>query len=298
MTSLDIYLNILNNKTLLEYPFKYCLVDKNKRPYKSNGELAKPNCEEDFSKFEEIDLDKLEEYEGLGVSIQASHITAIDVDHCFSEPFNANSLDERGKEIINLFKNYCYIEFSFSGTGLRIFFKLSSKINNYKEKYFIKNSKNQIEFYLPEESIRYVTITGRTLYNNELNDLSDNNEFINTLHIFLDKYMKRTVKTKNVNLLLDEDKDINELLRLTKILYLKNYEFQDLWFSKAPGSNSDESERDFHILTYLYNNVTKNKEKLKIIFESSPYFKSKDKKHMYKWEQGNYRYFNFMYQRL
>ena len=35
--------------------------------------------------------------------------------------------------------------------------------------------------------------------------------------------------------------------------------------------------------------------KAKEVFEMSPFFKSKDRKHVYKWERSDHRYFNYLY---
>ena len=98
------------------------------------------------------------------------------------------------------------------------------------------------------------------------------------------------VKTDKV-----ETRTYEELLKLTKAKYLKDMTFQNLWFTPAPGSGSNESERDYHLVAYLYENITQDKELLKKIFETSPFFKSKDFKHRNKWTQQDGRYFNYLY---
>jgi hypothetical protein len=87
-------------------------------------------------------------------------------------------------------------------------------------------------------------------------------------------------------------------MKKVKSLYLKDIEFQDLWFGEAKGSGSTESQDDYHLLCLLYNNVTTDKDKLQELFEMSPYFSTKDYKHLNKWKYGNYRYYNYMYERL
>ena len=37
---------------------------------------------------------------------------------------------------------------------------------------------------------------------------------------------------------------------------------------------------------------------LKKIFENSPYFKSKDQKHMRKWDYQDFRYYDYIYDHL
>ncbi len=282
---------ILSNLYL--YPLKYCLVNESKHPYKVDNTLAKPNTESDF-----VDLDKLLEnnnlgnYAGVGISIQASNICAIDVDHCFKEPFSIESGDERAKDIINRFKNVAYIEFSFSGTGLRVLFK-EDVIKDYSTNFYIKNESNGIEYYQPANSFRYVTITGRYIFNNIIKKYEESGEILNK---FLNDYMirpkreEREVKTSKV-----ETRPIEYLIKLVKYYWFKDSLFQHNWFEKAPGSGKNESERDFALISFIFENITQDKNLIKEIFEMSPFFKSKDYKHQKKWNNSNFRYFNYLY---
>lgn len=272
---------------------RYCLVNEQKLPYKINGELAKTNCKEDFVTLDNIINDlKSFDYKGLGISIQASEICAIDIDHCFSKPFDKETGDNRFKEIMNLFDNQAYIEFSFSGSGLRILF-LHPIISNYSEKYYIKNSKFNIEYYQPSNSYRYVTVTGKAICDMDIKELKDE-----VLFKFLNTYMlKPTVVKKEVKKI-NEGKTLDELMKIVRIHYIRDINFQELWFSKAPGSGADESERDFHLLTYIYENITQDEILLKEIFEQSPFFKSKDRKHVSKWKYQEGRYFKHLFNQI
>lgn len=300
MTALDTLFNITENQHLLKYNFKYCLVDNMKHPYKFDGNLARPNCNEDFSPIEDlasVSINTLNDYHCLGVSIQASQVCAIDIDDCVGKAFDKETISSKAKSIIEQFKNFAYIEFSFSGHGLRIFFK-SKTIDNYKYIYYTKNSKEHIEYYYPEGSARYVTITGMTIYSNEIRNLTTHEETV--LSGFLNTYMKREHQLnvdKDENLEVD-DRTIDELMIKVKNAYFRNYNFQDLWFTEAPGSGADESERDYHLVAYLYDNITKDKNKIKELFELSPFFKSKDYKHLNKWQKQDYRYFNYLYTKI
>jgi len=299
MTALDTLFNITNNEKLASYDFKYCLVDTQKHPFTINNEFARPNHNEDFCSLQELaslSLETLDNYAGIGVSIQASDICAIDIDHCVSNKFDIGSIDYKAKDIIDMFKNFAYTEFSFSGTGIRIFFR-ANEINYYKQNYYTKNSKFNIEYYYPEGSARYVTITGMTIVNNMIRHLLDKEQAI--LIQFLEKYMKRRYKlaTSNDETIVD-NRSIEELMKKVKYQYLINNNFQELWFSVAPGSGHDESERDYHLVAYIYDFITKDKDKIKQIFEQSPFYKTKDWKHINKWTKQNYRYFNYLYDRI
>lgn len=300
MSAIDILSRILKDDNLKYYPFRYCLVDSNKIPYNLVDERAKPNDPRDFSDIGDVLMkENLYDYIGLGISVKESNICAIDVDKCFKIPNDVKSADERAIEIINLFKDYAYIEFSFSGTGLRIIFSMDLNIENYLSKYYVKNEKTQIEFYQPTGSARYVTITGNCLFSNPIKQENNNKALQETILTFLNKYMCRQQITRSEPKTSEnEDLDLNTLKQKVKYYYLKNSSFQNKWFSTPSGSNGNESETDFAILTFLYNFVTRDKEKIKLLFESSPYFKKKDNKHIYKWEAMNNRYYNYLYSRI
>lgn len=273
----------------------WCFVTKDKVPLRSDGALARPNVMIDFCSY-----DKLPRYAypekaaGLGISVQASDICAIDVDKCFSIPFDISTADSRAVDIMRMF-SFAYEEFSFSGTGLRVLFRTPS-VEQYSDFYYIKNEQNKIEFYQPTRSYRYVTVTGRTIKNNPIT--FDINAY-DTLIEFLEKYMRKPVKKVIRTIDVYEDtRSIEELLMRVKYHYYKNLRFQDLWFSVAPGSGADESERDFKIINYLFENITPDKDKLQTLFESSPYFKSKDWKHRKKWEYNGNRYYNYIYEQI
>ena len=298
MSALDTLERIVTNDYLYNYPFRYCLVGDDKIPYSINGSRAHPNCGEDFCSLDELLTSQdLAKYAGIGVSIIESKICAIDVDKCFKEPFDIESGDERSKDIIEMFKDTAYIEFSFSGKGLRILF-VADDIPNYAETFYIKNDKNKIEYYQPGNTARYVTITGRYIYNNNFH-LKANTSLI---YNFLNKYMQRPKISLKPRIKCDLQGNnaltLNELLKKVKSLYLTDIEFQELWFATAPGSGSNESQLDFHLLTILYNKIVEDKEKLRELFEASPYFATKDKKHLNKWYYGNYRYFEYIYSHL
>lgn len=297
MTALEVIENITENENLLLANFKYCLVTSNKIPIRYDGLPAKPNRKEDFVDLELILTNKnLNNFAGLGISIQASQISAIDIDNCCDIPFDKNYLDDRAKNLINLFKNDAYIEFSFSGKGLRIFFK-SEIIHDYSKKYYIKNSNKGIEYYQSSDnSFRYVTITGKSIINNEIKLCP--NSIINT---FLDNFMLRPKKFNTDKNLIEfiENKTYDELEGILKHHAFINSKFQNAIFDKFNKNMfGSESDQDWYILTYIYANITKDKNLIKQLFENTYYFKHKDNKHLYKWNYNNFRYYNYLYDRI
>lgn len=308
MSALDTLERIINNEHLYNYPFRYCLVGTDKIPYSVKGTRAHPNLSEDFCSLDELSQSpNIEKYAGIGISIVESKICAIDVDKCFKTPFDINSIDERGKDILEMFKDKAYIEFSFSGRGLRILFDVDN-IPNYGLTYYIKNDKNKIEYYQYQGTARYVTITGQVIFDNEFSKMTN----LDTVYQFLNKYMLRPKPSLKPRFTCDltgnNDLSINELLKKVKSLYLKDIEFQDLWFMSVEEhitllhcnvqGESKESNADFKLLSILFNNIVEDKEKLRMVFEASPYFQNKDQKHLKKWYYSNYRYYEYVYSHL
>lgn len=280
--------NKVNSTKLISSSLKYCYMDEEKHPYFNIGELADPSNPSGFKSLRDLDDKCLDYFAGIGISIQASKVSAIDVDHCFSEANQLDSINELGKNILEHFKDF-YVEYSFSGTGMRILFT-ADVVLNYKEIYYIKNSKTHCEYYYPEGSNRYVSITGRTIYDNPIKKADKS-----ILIWYLETYMKRPPKPKIEPNFQRLEGSIEVLLQ--HFLW-NDTSFQQNWFEKAPGSNSNESERDFYLISFIFKNITCEKEQVKKVFESSPFFKSKDYKHRKKWEYDNFRYFNYIFNQL
>lgn len=303
MDAIDVLTNISNTKLINASNLRYCLVGSDKVPYTVSGSNAKPNDPNDFVSFEELlEAEDLSKYAGVGISIKASNVCAIDVDHCFETKFDFNSIDDRGKYIYEKFKDLAYIEFSFSGNGMRVIF-VQDAIENYNDMYYIKNSNTNIEYYQPSGSARYVTVTGKVIANN---DLKSDTDFRNVIIEFLDKYMQRPKinRPKPTLNTLNEGKTLEQLMIVVRTWLLRDYNFQKLWFDRREwliGKNykgTGESEHDFALLQYIYTNITQDREMCKNIFEQSKYFKTKDAKHVQKWFYQDCRYFYFIFKQL
>lgn len=298
MTALDCVERL--SKTNIPFEnLRYCLASHDKNPFKIDGTRASVSNYEDFVSFDEVlTCPMLEKFAGLGISIQASNIIAIDIDHCVEEKNNPNTINERARDIVNMFKDFAYIEFSFSGTGIRILTR-QKEVEDYRNNYYIKNSNIGVEYYQPTfdgiVSNRYVTITGNVIYDNPIDTKEDHSD---TLKSFLDKYMRKEIKANLGTSIahLNEDMDIEKLRRLIKRHLIQNQTFQDDWFKDGihpTTADRDESERDFRILNYLYSHITTNENMIKQLFEESTFFQTKDGSHIRKWEYNDYRYFKF-----
>jgi len=293
MSAIETIERILDTSLVFE-ELKYCLINDKKFPFKIDNSIASVKNYDDFVSLETLlECKKLKDYSGVGISVQASNICAIDIDNCVKEPFDKNTINDFSLEIINMFKDFAYIEFSFSGTGIRILFKQKS-IDEYSSNYKIKNSEIGVEYYQPNHSNRYVSVTGRYLYNNSI---SSNIDYFDIILEFLEKYMKKKRITRNNKKIKEtvDNRSIEEIMKKVKYHYLTCFDFQDLWFKHAPGSGKDESERDYRLVRYLYENITQDGDRVKEIFELSDFYKTKDKKHLYKWTRDDFRYFNYIF---
>ena len=235
------------------------LTSKGKEPFNlSSGAHAKSNDETTFSTYASLlnNIHKFLNYDdngkqvgGIGLGIFRGY-SAIDIDHCV----NDGVISDLATDIIN----YCnsYTEYSPSGTGVRIIFKTQNKID--KSEYYINNHNLGLEIYISNNTNKFVTMTGNKISGDNINEID--------IMYILDKYMKKG--QFNIERILKKDEKLNSL-----------------WNKKAPGSHADESESDMALMCklayYLHNDETLMRQ----FFEQSPYFKSKDKEHIAKWNR-------------
>lgn len=270
---------------LVYHNLKWCFVNAKKVPFTYQGKNAKVNTPSDFCELTKlIENPHLNNYAGVGISIKASQIVAIDVDKCFSTPFHLESIDSRGLTILNLFKDY-YIEFSFSGTGLRILF-FDNNVYDFESTFYIKNSKVNVEIYTPYVKDRYVTITGQVIFNNKLKQVEES-----TIKTFLNAYMKR--EPFNANALITDITDQKQINLNFRKLIFKNSEFLNYYSNPFNKLNGNQSEIDFYLIKMLIEHVSSNYHAVRALMEQSYFYQSKDKVHLYKWQNGYFdRTFN------
>ena len=236
------------------------LTDKGKEPFNlATGYHAKSNDENTFSAYpvllnnihNYLKFDGQKQIGGIGLGIFRGY-SAIDIDHCVEED---GSISEMARDIIDFCQSYT--EYSPSGTGIRIIFKTQVKID--KDVYYIKNSANNLEIYISNNTNKFVTITGNKLSGDMINEID--------ITYILDKYMKKGV------------------FNIEKIL-AKDEKLASLWNKQAPGSGSDESETDMALACKLAFYLKNDELEIKKYFEMSPYFQSKDDAHKKKWFKG------------
>jgi len=203
---------------------------------------------------------------GLGLGI-FNGFSAIDIDHCIDEN---GIISDMAQEIID----YCqsYTEKSPSGTGIRIIFKCK-KFDYDKTAYYINNSKIGLEVYVEGATNKFVTITGDTLIYSGINEVD--------IQYLLDKYMRKRKAPVNLQPVKKNTYNIYDFID-------RDEKLNTLWNAQAPGSHSNESELDLALCSKLAFYLQRDPEAIKIAFEQSPYFQSKDDKHKNKWLTYNY----------
>lgn len=254
------------------------LDDRGKIPYNPvTKTLAKSNNKNTFHSYQQI-LPFLSEYYqidesgkilgGLGLGIFNGY-SAIDIDDC-RDP-KSGELSALANDVIQFCSSYT--EISPSGKGIRIILKTPTLIN--KETHYINNRNNGLEIYISDNTNKYVTITGNVLYNNDIAEID--------ISYIVDRYMKKNTNqaatiqpTIDAEILEDVDIKLRNALRY-------NPRLKELWENKAPGSGSNESELDQSLCNSLAFVFEGNYPAIEQAFIKSPYFLSKDDKHVKKW---------------
>jgi len=145
-----------------------------KVPYQVNGSKAKSTDKKTFTDFKTA-CDNLDRYDGIGIGI-FDGFCAIDIDRCVED----GNISEMAQDIIATMNSYT--EYSPSGKGTRIIFKVSN-LSYDRKRYYINNRKLGLEVYVSGYTNKFVTITGNVI--NE-NDVAECNTELMTV---LEKYM-------------------------------------------------------------------------------------------------------------
>lgn len=235
--------------------------EKGKVPYDVvKGTLAKSNDRSTFYQFGVVSK-YLQYYDGLGIGI-FNGFSAIDIDSCIVD----GVISDMAQEIIDFCQSYT--EISPSGTGIRIIFK-NKKIDFDKSTYYINNRKLKLEIYIEGVTNKFVTITGNTILHCDVNTVD--------IEYILNKYMKKNTIVVNRNPTGVATTDIDKFI-------LKDKKLNELWNNNAPGSAANESELDLALCCKLAFYLQRDPVAIRAAFECSPYYNSKDAKHLKKWE--------------
>lgn len=152
-----------------------------KVPYRLNGNCADSTKKQDFADFRLV-VNAASGYDGIGMGVFGT-FCAIDIDHCVA----GGKLTSMAQDIVDTMSSYT--EFSPSGTGIRIIFKVLG-LSYDKKRYYINNQKIGLEVYVAGMTSRFVTLTGNAIRECGVEVR------ITELMTVLEKYMVKTVKQR------------------------------------------------------------------------------------------------------
>ena len=199
------------------------------------------------------------EYDGVGIRISDGY-SAIDIDHCITD----GDLSDLAKDICK--KINSYTETSPSGTGLRIIIK-GDDLSYDREKYYLKNPNNGVEFYVSGMTNRFMTITGNTLFHLPIRSMTAEN-----LTEFLDQYMSK--KKNKASEKLSDEQVISKASQ--------NEKFIALFKGDMTAYNNDHSSADLALCNILAFWTAKDEAQIDRVFRKSALYREK-------WERSDYR---------
>lgn len=243
-----------------------------KIPYRIDGRRLSSKEQSDFSSFGSVigTLERNRRYNGIGLGIFNGY-SAIDIDNCCDEN---GVLSEMAQNIVDIMNSYT--EYSPSGKGIRIIFKVSD-FHYDRTRYYINNHRIGLEVYVSGCTNKYVTLTGNRISGNTIEERSYELENI------LNRYMMKPL-TQNINYLTRNfvtcNMSDNEII--DKAGNAKNgAKFNSLWNGQIPDGKS-HSQADMALLSMLAFWCGGDTEQMDRLFRRSGLYREK-------WERENYR---------
>ena len=195
----------------------------------------------------------------MGIRI-CDGFSAIDVDHCIVD----GELSDMATDICE--KIGSYTEKSPSGTGLRIIIK-GEDLSYDRNKYYLKNPNNGVEFYVSGMTNRFMTITGNTLYQFPIRKMTAED-----VVDFLERYMCKQ-KTKKSAKLTDE-----QIISKAS----QNEKFCALFNGDMTAYSNDHSSADLALCNILAFWTGKDEVQMDRLFRKSALYRDK-------WDRDDYR---------
>ena len=222
--------------------------DKPKMPYSPvNGQPAKADDATTWGSYAEAVRVAGGKGYGLGFEFgEPSGIAGIDVDHCVKD----GKLSGMAEDIVNTMDSYT--EFSPSGEGLHIYFRLNMPLSKIGMRN--KNPQNGLEMY---DTHRYFTVTGNVY--GEVKPLAERTEEARRVY---EKYMPKEEKpqhTPPVNASTPIDLSDRELLDAMFSNPKNGHDIERLWRGDLSKNNNDHSSADlalcYHLAYYTGNDA-------------------------------------------
>lgn len=189
----------------------------------------------------------------------------MDIDDCVEE----GAFSEMADDIIKMMDTY--IKYSPSGTGVRIFFKVSG-LSYDKERYFVNNCKCGLEIYVSGYTNKFVTATGNVVVDRNIENRSE------VLLLVFEKYMVKPLQlyTRREDI---PDSFLSDKSVIAKASASKQGEnFSSLWYGDASAYRS-QSEADLALCTILVFWCGGDTEQMDRLFRQSDLMREK-------WERG------------
>ncbi len=236
-----------------------------KVPYQANGSKAKSTDKKSFTDFNTA-CDNLDRYDGIGIGI-FDGFCAIDIDRCVED----GNISKIARDIITTMNSYT--EYSPSGKGIRIIFKVSN-LSYDKKRYYINNRKLGLEVYVSGYTNKFVTITGNSINENDVTECDT------ALMTVLEKYMLKpnidTITANTPGSYLSDDSVIGKASASKQ-----GEKFTSLWNGDIPEgkSHSEADQALCNILAFWCGGDTEQMDRL---FRLSGLMRDK-------WERDDYR---------
>ena len=236
-----------------------------KVPYQTNGIKASSTDRATFTSFDDA-ASHMDGYSGIGLGV-FDDLAAIDIDHCVVD----GALSEMALDIIRIMDSYT--EYSPSGTGVRILFRVRD-IAYDKERYYINNRGIGLEVYVAGYTKRFVTVTGNAISGNCIEYRSD------ALMTVLDKYMVKPEKPAST--IPAPGSYLTDTTVMAKAMASRQGEkFTALWNEIIPEGKS-HSEADAAFCSMLAFWCGGDTEQMDRLFRQSGLYREK-------WEREDYR---------
>lgn len=232
-----------------------------KVPYNPmTGERAETNNPATFGTFVLADERYLtEDYDGVGIRVSNGY-SAVDIDHCIEN----GVISDFAMSIINDLRSYT--EYSPSRTGVRIIFKTENFTYD-SEKYYLKNPHNGVEIYVCGATNRFVTITGNTIYEYPVCDVTS------VLPAVLEAHMVRPVRERKHT----ESDMMESVTPLTDEQIIakasSSAKFRALFGGDMTEYNNDHSSADLALCNILAFWTGRNEEQMDRIFRKSALYR-------------------------
>lgn len=236
-----------------------------KVPYQISGVKASSTDSSTFTTFAEA-VDHMDGYSGIGLGV-FDDLAAIDIDHCVVD----GALSEMAQDIIGIMDSYT--EYSPSGTGVRILFRVRD-VSYDKNRYYINNRGIGLEVYVAGYTNRFVTVTGNAISGIDVEERSD------ALMAVLDKYMRK--EEKPVSAVQAPGSYLSDASVKAKAMASRQGEkFTALWKGIIPEGKS-HSEADAALCSMLAFWCGGDMEQMDRLFRASGLYREK-------WERDDYR---------